>query len=487
MASIGVEVTTSLRSGPSNTGTQSGRFHVAGLTERGPVGKAVVVRSLANFVSVFGDRTAYNSALFDTAQLFFEEGGSELVVSRAVGAGASAGSLSLLDTDAVAPAPTVRIEAVAPGAYSSELSVEVTASGSTFDVLVRQGTAIVARFVGMTSPTDLVSAARGNAFVKVTDLGSASAAPTNNPAPLASTPLSGGTDDRASVTADTIIAALEAAGNAARGGAVAAPGYTATVIGAQLAAHAKAYSKIALLAPDVDETAESVGSIVPALALGDTGDYAGLFFPHLIIPDGSGTRTVGPEGYVAAVRNRAHVESGFWQVPAGDRARTRWALGTVTEVDTATNNELADAFVNGIVTTGARVRLYNWSSLSADRENLGYLTARDVLNNLDIQVREALEPFVFSVLDGKRQLLAHVESAVVSVLDPIAKRDGFYRMTDAAGDEVDPGYRVIVDETNNTLSNSAANEVLVSVAVRLSPTAALIKVEIIKVALAATV
>ena len=68
-------------------------------------------------------------------------------------------------------------------------------------------------------------------------------------------------------------------------------------------------------------------------------------------------------------------------------------------------------------------------------------------------------------------------------------RDGrveFERLRSAArfGDEeVDPGYKIVVDSTNNTLETGANNTVIVDMAVRLSPTAALIKVEIVKVAL----
>jgi len=484
MSNIGVEVTTSVRSGPSNPGTPAGIFHVAGLTERGPVNRPVTVRSLAQFGDLLGGRTAYSSHLYDTARLFWEEGGSELVVSRVVGPAATRGELVLMDTSSV---ETIRVESIEPGTYSENIAVTVTSDAGTFTVTVAVDGVLVHSFAGLTSPADLVAAARGSQYVNVLDLGSVTAAPGNNPVAVEDAPLSAGTDDRAGVTAQSVIAALDSAGEAAAGGAVAAPGYTADVIGTDLLAHAAAHSKIALLAAGPEASTEDAIGVANTIGGGEHGAYGGLFYPHVVVPDGRGSRVVSPEGYVAAVRSRAFVTEGYWQVPAGDRARTTWVLGTAQGVDIATNNELSAAHVNGIVTSGTKTRLYNWTSLSADRENFGLLSARDTLNNLSLVVAESLEPHVFSTLDGRGHLLAKVKTAVVGVLAPVAKRGGFYAALDAGGQETDPGYRVTVDASNNPAGSAADNQVNVSVAVRLSPAAALIKVEIIKVPVTASV
>jgi hypothetical protein len=482
MTSIGVQVTTKLSSGPSNTGTQSGRLHVAGLTEFGPVGKSVVVDSIAKFIAVFGDRTAYSSNLFDTARLYFEEGGNELVVSRVVGAAATKGALTLKDS---ADVDTVKVEASDPGAHSADFTVQVANAGATFDVTLRRDGSVVTTYAALTSPADFVQKAATNPYVTVTSLGSVTAAPGDNPKTLAATALAAGTDDRAAVTAAEVITALDA-GSGAEGGSVAAPGYSVSQIGALLADHAARTGKVALLAMPATATAAEAITAAESLAADPNGAYAGIFYPHLIIPDGGATRTISPEGYVAAVRARAHRDVGFWQVPAGDRARTRWALGTNVQVDTDTNNTLAESLVNGIATTGSKVRLYGWQSLSADRENLGMLTARDALNNLTQSVKTILEPFVFETNDSKGHLRSYIESAVVGVLDPIAKRNGFYALT-VDGQELDPGYKVSVDTSLNPLTAQAENKVVVAVSIRLSPTAQLIQVEIIKVPLAGTV
>ncbi|WNN95967.1 tail sheath protein [Arthrobacter phage Hirko] len=483
MTSIGVQVTTKLGSGPSNAGTQSGRLHVAGLTAFGPVGRSTTVDSIAKFIAVYGDRTAFSSNLFDSARMYFEEGGNELVVSRVTGPAATKGALTLKDT---ADVDTVKIESADPGAHSADLSAEVVSNGSTFDLILRRSGVTITSYLAIESPADLVQKAATNPYVKVTSLGSVTATPGDNPKTLAVTALSAGNDDRAAVTTAHVIAALDA-GTGAEGGGVAAPGYSVSQIGSLLLDHAARTGKIAYLALPATATPEEAVAAGASLAADPNGAYGGIFYPHLIIPDGGATRTISPEGYVAAVRARAHRDVGYWQVPAGDAARTRWVLGTNVQIDNAVNDTLADALVNGIVTTGSTVRLYGWQSLSADRENLGMLNARDVLNNLTLAVKTVLEPFVFKTNDSRGQLRSLVESACVGVLDPIAKRDGFYGLRDADDQIVDPGYKVSVDTSLNPITAQAENKVIVSISVRLSPVAQLIQVEIIKVPLAGTV
>lgn len=480
--SIGVEVTTGLRSGPTNSGSPAGVFHIVGLTERGPADRSQRIVSLAQYESIFGGRTAYASNMYDTARMFFEEGGAELIVSRAVGPKARRGSLTLQDSTGVS---TAAVEAAHPGAYSSTLNVTVTVpKPGAFSLVISDGVENLASFRNMASVSALVSAAASNPYVNIRDLGSQTAGDGAHPVALNNAPLSAGDDDRASVDNAAIIAALELAEEAAAGGAVAAPGYEADIIGESLLEHAAAYNKVAILAPYMEASPTEAIATATALQAGAFGSYGGLFYPFLVVPDGSGTRKISPEGYVAAVRARAFNEVGFWQVPAGDRARTRWVVGTARSINVAQNNELSAGLVNGIVTTAGRTRLYNWTSLALDRDNLALLTARDVLNNLTKQVEDVLEPLVFSTIDSRGHLLSAVESAVTSVLSPIANAGGFYGR-EVDGEEVDPGYFIRVDSTNNTLETGSQNTVVVGVSVRLSPTAALVKVEIVKVALGA--
>jgi phage tail sheath protein FI len=321
--------------------------------------------------------------------------------------------------------------------------------------------------------------------VEITDLGSVTASPGNNPVVLAATALSAGTDDRGAVTTATMIAALENAGRELDGSAVAVPGYSVDVIGEDLLAHAAEYKKVALMSFAAETTLAEAIATEPVT---DTvnGSYGAVIFPHVVVPDGNGTRTVSPEGYAAAARARAHASTGFWQAPPGDRSLARWVVGTSLPLDIVDIEALDENKVNGIITMANRPRLYGWASLSEDRDSFALLSTRDTLNNVGARLRRELEEFVFSTIDGKGHLLSKVESAATGVLANVAAAGGFYPRF-ANGERVDPGYSVTVDETINTASSLANNEVRVGIGVRLSPMAKSIFVEIIKVPLNASV
>ncbi|GAB3191749.1 hypothetical protein [Nesterenkonia suensis] len=482
---IGVELTSGVRSGPTNTGTPSGILHLAGLAEKGPTSRAVTVRSFATYSRLYGGRAPYAGHLFDAARLFFEEGGSELLVSRAVGPAASAASVDLLtpdDGEGGGNDPVAHVAAADLGGFANVWTVRVEESDDAYDVTVLDGDEeTIGAWRGVTSIEELVTRAASNTAVEITSL-------TEDEGPLVldagDFDLTGGDDDRENVDTDQIIAALETAGTDGEGGAVAVPGYPADVIGGQLAAYAAASRKVALLSAGDEATLGEAESLAGELVDTIDGQHAGLFFPHVTIPDGNATRTVSPEAFVAALRARAFSTGQFWQIPAGtQRGRARWIVGTATPISSDLNDRLDEAHVNGIQTNGARIFLNNWASLSQDRENFEFLSARDVLNNLKVQIQRRLEPFVWETIDGRGHLLSDIDGAVTAVLSPIANQNGFYAAVDSEGEELDPGYRVLVDATNNSTETAADNRVQVDVSVRLSPAAKLIQVEIVKVAL----
>lgn len=481
---IGVNATTSVQAGRTNPGTPSGRFQIAGVTASGPTG-STVVRSLAQYVQAYGGRTAYAGHMYDAANLFFQEGGAELVVTRVVGPSATGDTASLPDR-ASTPVPTLQVTATWPG--TTGLSVVVSdADGGTYGLAITgEGGAVLASWTGLTTVQDAVAAAVGHPLVRVTSLGASTTGA--QALPKAGTyPLSGGSDDRAAVTMAVIGAALTAGGLEATGGAVAVPGYPADVVAPVLVPVAKAHRQVALLSLASTETAQSAASKTAALVGMEDGDHAGVFYPWMVVPDGTRRRLVDPVGYVAAVRSRAHLTTGYWRVPAGEASRVEYAVETAPAVDVATNDTLAGSRLNGITTIYGVPRLYGWQSLSADAENLGLLSARDTLNSLTLAVERVLEPYIFATIDGRGYLQSSVEADVSGVLAPVADAGGLFARVTPSGDQLDPGYRVTVDHTINTLETLTRNELHVLVAVRLSPTAQLIHAEIVKVALAAAV
>ena len=101
-------------------------------------------------------------------------------------------------------------------------------------------------------------------------------------------------------------------------------------------------------------------------------------------------------------------------------------------------------------------------------------------------ILQKLEPDEVRELGRAMYTVADVSEAdVEGVLAPLAQAGALFARVDQDGELADPGYRVTVDGTVNPLDALARNELSVLIAVRLSPLAQLIQVEIVKVPLTA--
>lgn len=483
MPRTGVEVTTALNAGRRNAGVPSARYHLAGVTERGPVDRAQVVTSIAEFQAYYGERTPKSEKTFNDARLFFAEGGGELFMTRVVGPAASNGSVTLQDTAGI---DTLRITLNEPGAYSARSAIRVEATANdTFNVALLRDGIVVARWAGMSTPSDFLTKTLGHPLITVQDMGSTTAAPGNRPADTP-TPLafSEGTDDFIGITTTHYREALDATGDSTRGGAVAVVDLPLDIIGPDLIAHAREYQKTAILVGEVDTTDTEIMAAARDLQAEDGADHAGVFWPFVMLPDesGEGARYVSPAGYVAAARARAHSQIGFWQIPAGERSAARYITGLRYPADTRKNNALADAHVSAIITDAGSIKLYNWWSLSPDRNNFQYLSARDTLNNISMDLAADLRGFVFSTWDSRGKLINNIASAAKGLLATLADRDAVspkYNPVD--GSKIDDGYAIHVDAPTGPFVEE--NVILVRVDVRLPQTAQLIQAEVVKVPL----
>lgn len=483
----GVIVRTATRSGPANpTSPESARYFVAGLAERGSTTAPLRVRSMAEYELQLGGRVSYG-ALYDDLKMFFEEGGAEAYVARVVGDAATKGFLTLKDRAAVTPLDTLKIEAASEGAWSANVAVQVAAgtAAGTYKLIVSYNGVVAENFDNLTTPADAVNATARSVYVRATNMGSATAAPSNQPAILASTPLSAGADDRVSVTAGDVTDALSRFGFELGAGAVGLPGYAASAVGAAAIAHCKTYNRIALLS--VVNGATINDAIAAAATFTNDGEFAGVFYPWVTVPDGAtATRTISPEGYVAACRTRAHRDVGAWRAPAGEIAQAQYIVAPAVTLSKTQANQLDEGRVSAIRTVVGTTRLYGWRSLSTDADNYALLIGRDVLNALAVQGEKLLEPYVFETIDGRGQLLGRVQSTLVGMVDPIRAAGGLFERV-VNGDVIDPGYSVDVGPAINTPDDLAANEIHAVLAVRVSPVGQLIDLTIVKSGLTATV
>lgn len=489
MAAPGVVVSTAVRSGPTGTPrAASGQYFAVGITERGSVEKATKINSLGDFRRVYGERVTYG-ALYDDLAAFFEAGGTQAHVLRIVGAAAIKGTLTMMDGTAVTPLQTIKVDAQNPGAWSSRLTVQVEVGSdgaNSRKVTLRLDGEVVEQYNNLLTVADIVNRFAASPYVRLSDLGSVSTAPANLPAVVAATPLSPGTDDRAAINAALITAKLPLFTVGLGDGAVAAPGYGASMHSALLS-HAKLHRRVAILAGPRGATAGDLAALGLGLGATSGAEYGGLFGPWVQVSDNAGgVRVISPEGFVAASRAKAHEQFGPWQPAAGEGSISPYIIGTDVELSNADGATLEAARVSPIRVVAGRLRLYGWRSLSSNETDYFSLTVADTLNRLVTECELRLEPFVFRTIDGRGQLLSQMAGILIGVLEPIRSAGGLYERV-VAGEVLDPGYSVDVSQAVNTVESLAKNEVRAAVAARLSPNAQTITLTIVKVGLAAAV
>lgn len=482
----GVAVSTATRSGPTAlVRAESGQLFLAILAERGSVTEPIRLTSMADYERFCGSRVTYGFG-YDALRTFFAEGGNRAYVARVVGTGATTGLLTggILDRHASTPVKTIDVSAANPGGWSANLSVEVQDGGApnTFRMIVRENGVIVEDANNLASPKQAETYFASSPYIRVTDSGSTTAAPLNNPRVTAATALTAGNDQRASVTAATMTGALSRFSIALGDGAVAIPGYTAAQVGSGIDTHCKANRRIGILAGARSDSVSALATTASTF----NSEYVGIFAPYVLITDDAGgTRAISPEGYVAAVRARAHQEVGPWRAPAGRIAVGRFVVGVDQAFSSDEGNTLDQARVSAIRVVQNTTRVYGWRSLSNDTQNYAYLTGRDLLNRLVNECEARLEDYVFSPIDGRGQLLSSINAELVGVLEPIRAVGGLYEYVSENGDPIDSGYRVDTGSNINTVQTLANNEVRARIAVRVSPVGALIGLSIVKVGVTA--
>jgi hypothetical protein len=176
------------------TPTGTATWFAVGITERGPT-VPTLVRSMADFTNQFGGRVTYG-ILYDALSGFFGERGSLAYISRVVGPAAAPATHTFNDSGAT---PSIRVDAANPGDWANtQLTVQIVAGtgGGTFQILVFLNGTQVDSSGDLIDVNAAVAWGANSDWVRVTALG------VNDPAVVAATALTGGTDDRTNI-ADT--------------------------------------------------------------------------------------------------------------------------------------------------------------------------------------------------------------------------------------------------------------------------------------------
>jgi len=475
----GVVITTATRTGPTSaTVRQSSQAFFVGLADRGPTAAASLVTSQEAFEQVYGGYVSY-AYLHPTVQTFFEEGGTQCYIGRVVGPAATTGTLTLDDASS---ADALKFDAIGAGAWSSDLTVTVVAGSAAGTINVTLALSGVNQFSSGDCATNAavvgkfaLSAIASN-LVDVTDEGGAICAA------AASTALSAGADDRASVTATHHTAALTLFNDAYGTGAVANPESAATAVYQGLIAHANSYNRVAIVHSAAATSIANAITAARTMATESHTEHASYYFPWVFQPtdvDGV-TRMIPPVGYAAAVRARAHNQVGPHHPGAGIISNARYITALELEVD-KTNGDLLDADgCNAIRIINGTIRVYGARSLSTDTANFRYITAQDVVNGVVVDANRTLEDLIFAVIDGRSSIFASISARLVAILEPLRRAGALYEAFDANGKRMDYGYTVKCDAGINPAIQLATGLVKAKVGVRVSSVGDKINVDITK-------
>jgi hypothetical protein len=469
----GVITSTATRTGSAaSAAPRSAQYLVVGMTERGPTDPTPVT-SLAQFVDLFGDRVTYGF-LTDDLTTYFRERGARAIVKRVVGAAATVGTLTLKDSGA---ANSVRLDATSPGAWSSSITVEVIAGAvaGTVTISLYRGGAILNRYSNLVDVPAIVAALATNTLVRAVALGA------NDPAPLAATALSAGSDDRATVDTARLLGS-EGLGKLTKDlgvGAVAIPGYAADLVGAALIQHGRDTRRKPLLTVAPDATQASARQAAQGL-LSSTGENAHVLWPYLQVTGPAGVPlAIAATGYVAAARARAHAEVGPWRVPAGEISTADYVLGPVGGVISEEDAKALDeAQVTVIRSVGGRTQLQGYRSLSTNQATYRLGNTADATNAALEDMEALLFGELWANVDAGGAYFQTVRAALIGYLDPIRAAGGLYALVDADGNAKDPGYQVLMDSSLNTVATLARNEVYAEVGLRWSPVAEFIYLKV---------
>lgn len=467
----------------------SSTFFAVGYSPWGPVNVPTVVTSWMDYVSTFGPFDP-NSFLDDAAYVFFNVfPGKQMVVCRVVGAGATKGTVTLLDRAGV-PIATLKIDQRHPSSRADiRYTVEDGSEVNTFRLTLRS-VLLNAKEIHDNLKMDAASLARVNQdsrLVTLTNMNSATAAPANRPANVAETLLPAGNDDFAALTAADYIGTdngstrtgLQAFKDEQEfgGGQVAIPGLTTTAVHAALVAHADAFHRLALLDPPLASDKAAVAAI---RALYGTW-YGAIYWPwvDMLSFDGDGLRKFyPPSSFAAGACAKADSKFGTHRAPAGEDFVIPGALGVErtssgqTQTDDPTREYLNFRDVNviapfknqGVLIYGARV-------MTGDRRVQMVHEAR-MLNLFYYSARLAYRWAVFQVVDGGGRLFRDLAATGRNFLRSFWEDGALY------GRKEQEAFSVKCDSGNNPASEVDAGRIRVAWTVKFSPTAEVIIVPI---------
>lgn len=450
--------------------TDSGVLFVAGLAEKGPLG-AEAVDSISEYVTKFGARTSPGVPLYDYIDAAMRVGVAHVVVSRVVGPSPVLATRNLLDGSA---AVALTVNAKSYGTWGNSLKVEVQhPTGTTFRLLITLNDVLVEDTGTLNQTSDAVDWSTGSSYVDIVQ-----GASTLDPAVLAASALSGGTDDNGNATNTQYAAALARIPRDSGPGQVAMPARTTDQAHLDLLAHAASHNRFALL--DGPDTATAATLIASAVAARNNGRWGAMFAPWAKVPGivKGTTRTIPWSAIQAGIiaRNDRRFSA---NVPSAGipRGVSTYATGLSQAAWSDVDREaLNDAGVNVAIPKFGGLVTYGYRTLTDPDTDTNYIWAGNMRLLMEITALADViaEGYLFAVIDGAGHLFGEFQGDLVGMLKP------FYDSDDLFGATPDEAFFVDVGDQVNTPATIQAGELHAVLDLRISGMAERVVIEIVK-------
>jgi hypothetical protein len=300
------------------------------------------------------------------------------------------------------------------------------------------------------------------------------------PSVIAAQALAGGSDDIASVTNTQKINALAAFTKTLGPGQVSYPGESSSTIIAALLAHAKDNNRVVIAdTPNSSIVADYV-SAAAAVEADANASFGAMFGPWVKIPGiaGGTVRTIPASAVIAGLI----ADNDRYQTPGKAVAGRDYPLTYVVDFVDFTDVDRDTATLAGVNLAknvyGTLVN-YGYRSLvdSPTKPDWVQFTNARLRMAVTAQLLDRAESFTFSKLDGAGHTLLEFKDSLSGVLADFYVRDDLYGATAAEAFRVDVGPSV------NTPTSIANGELRAQVAVRFTPFAEAVYIDIAKTAI----
>lgn len=455
---------------PAAALTDTGTAFVVGLADRGTLTGQLTntdaVNSLSEWKAKYGERMSYNGPEYDAVEAHFSEGGSRLFWSRYNGPAAAKAQITI-------PAAGSQFTAVAKseGDWANDVDVAITAGVIT----VREaGTVVETSPVQVTVGDAQTWATQNSKFVDLNPL----VATTTAISASAARTLTGGVDDRTNATDTQRTAALARFGSDLGPGSVLLPGDTRTQAHSLLATHARDTNRFAYGdGPDSSAagTVAAVGTTARGLGT-ELARHIQIVAPWLTVGTASGsTKSIPPSGVMAGMAARNDAAGNPNRAVAGRNGTSRTALDVKYSWTDTDRETLADAGITVIRNIRGAVQAYDDVTPvneTVDPEWLGAAGNRLVMRII-ADAYAIADSHMFGSVSGQVDLAAF-EGDLKGMLA------GWFSLFALYSSDGTPAgaFRVEAGPSVNTAETLAARQLKAALALKISPNARQVIVQI---------